>query len=269
MDEKNKDMIFGIGATVVFHVAVILILVFSFLYYSYPPKDPEEAAEAAKKEEIMFGGEYVMLGNTQQPASGEESKASAAASEQKDEPAAPAEDMEDAGTKGEEPAQLVSSKRESPMKVKETKAKVKTGPTKDQLAAQEKEKRQKEAADKINRRVAFGKSSGNGDGREGSPNGNSSTGARSGSPGVSGLPTGYSVASWGRPHSPAEGTLRIMVKVNSRGKVISARYVSGSGPASSITAVRSSCVSAALQSQFRVPLNTITVAVGYITWRFE
>ena len=132
-------------------------------------------------------------------------------------------------------------------------------------------KAEKEAKRKTNSKVqnAFGKtSSKSGSGKVGSTNGNSTTGARTGAPGVSGL-NGYTIASWGRPSSPVDGKVVIKVRVNARGKVIAANYSSGSGTAAANMAVRRSCEQASLQSSFSVPVGTTDEAVGYITWRFE
>ena len=87
-------------------------------------------------------------------------------------------------------------------------------------------------------------------------------------PDVTGLSAGYTLEHWGNPSSPVEGTVVIRVRVNARGKVIEARYSSGSGSAASNMDVRRNCEQASMQSQFKVPVNTVSEAVGYITWKF-
>ena len=64
------------------------------------------------------------------------------------------------------------------------------------------------------------------------------------------------------------GTITIRVTVNPRGKVIKATYAGGTGEARNNTKARQSCIEAAMQSQFSVPLNRTTDGVGTITWRF-
>ncbi len=265
MKERDKNQIIAIIATLVFHVVFLLILLYSFLYYSYPPKEGEPPIP--KKEDIMFGGEYVMLGNVQTPSNMGMTESEPYVQEKSKTTQVEGDEMEDAGPKADASKPLISSKNESPMKVNDKPVK-KSGPSKEEIAEQEKIKRQKEQADRISQRVSFGKTSGKGGGQQGSPNGNSSSGAVSGAPGVSGL-VGYTLASWGRPNSPDAGIVRIRVRVNSRGKVISARYAGGSGSAAASSTVRQSCVRASLNSQFSVPENATTEAVGTITWRFE
>ena len=116
--------------------------------------------------------------------------------------------------------------------------------------------------------MKFGTSGSTGSGKAGSPNGNSSSGALTGKPGIGGL-GGYTLENWSRPSSSLEGTITIQVKVNARGNVVSASYASGTGAAAGNQAARSSCIAAARQSSFSVPKNTTTDAVGTITYRFE
>ena len=140
---------------------------------------------------------------------------------------------------------------------------------KSEQAEQDKLKAQQEAErKKISNRVKFGTSGSTGSGKAGSPNGNSSSGALTGKPGIGGL-GGYTLENWSRPSSSLEGTITIQVKVNARGNVVSASYASGTGAAAGNQAARNSCIAAARQSSFSVPKNTTTDAVGTITYRFE
>ena len=272
MNEEKRNNIIAIAATALLHVALLLILVFSYLNYTFVPLEDEPD----KQEDITFlGGEYVMLGDAMTSADNVEQAEAPEPEPEKvaEKPVASDNDLKNSGSAGEEPKPTVSSQKESPMKVEKKKPETpkKTGSTKEELAEQERIKAEKEAKRKTNNKVqnAFGKSGKtSGSGKEGSPNGNSNTGARTGAPGVSGL-KGYTLANWGRPSSPVEGKVVIKVRVNSRGKVIAANYSSGSGTAASNMAVRRSCEAAARQSSFSVPVGAIDEAVGYITWRFE
>lgn len=267
----NKNNIIALVATIVIHIAILLILVFSALHYTWPPED-KILAEQMPQEEIMFGGEFVQLGNVQEPAADDMQKASPAeATEKADEPKVPGKELNNAGEAQERPKEVVTQKAESPMKVKkekEPKQKPK-GATKSEKAEQDKVKAEQEAErKKISNRVKFGSASGSGSGKAGSPNGNSASGAMSGKPGIGGL-GGYTLENWGRPSSHLEGTITIQVKVNARGNVVQASYAGGTGAAAGSQAARSSCIAAARQSSFSVPKNTTIDAVGTITYRFE
>lgn len=261
MKEIDKDKLKGIIATVIFHAVLLIALAIAYLHYSYPPKDKEIAE--LQKDEILFGGDYVVLGDFLQTTT--DNTAGSPQSEQ-DTPAVDGDDEASAGATGNAPTPLVNSEAESPMKVKKQDN---TGPTKEEIEAeQERIRKEKEAAERINKRVSFGNTKGSGTGSEGATTGSSTARVASGAPGVSGL-EGYTLSSWGQPSSHVTGVIKIQVRVNSRGKVISARYVDGSGSAAGNTAVRRSCEQASLQSQFSVPKNTTTEGVGVITWKFE
>lgn len=260
MNDPGKNKKIALVATAVFHIAVLLILVLSYLHYTDIPMEDD----AVQQDITFFGGEYVMLGNAL-PQQGDEAATSAADEEQ----ANTGDNIDDAGTAGESATPALSTDEQSPMQV--AKESEQAGPTKEELAEQERIRRRKEAEERTNRLVqgAFNNSKGNGGGSEGQPDGNSPTGARSGSPGVSGLSAGYTLEHWGNPHSTFEGTVVIRVRVNSRGQVIAANYDSGSGTAASNMDVRRSCEQASRQSRFKVPTGTVSEAIGYITWKFQ
>ncbi|MGN0213700.1 MAG: hypothetical protein ACI4AH_02695 [Muribaculaceae bacterium] len=264
----NKNKIIALIATLAVHIVALLILVFTALHYKWPP-DEATLAEQKPQEEIMFGGEFVQLGNVQQPAADKMQPSSPAeATETADEPKLPGNELKDAGEAQELPKQVVTQKSESPMKVKKEEEKPK-GATKSEQSEQDKLKAQQDAErKKISNRVKFGSSGSTGNGSAGSPNGNSSSGALTGKPGIGGL-GGYTLENWSRPSSSLEGTITIQVKVNARGNVVSASYAGGTGAAAGNQAARSSCIAAARQSSFSVPKNTTTDAVGTITYRFE
>lgn len=264
MSGTDKDKIKGLVATVVFHAVIVIALVFVCLNYSYPPKDKD--LQELKEDEILFGGDYVVLGDfamsVDNPSPGEQQVL-----EQNDEPALEGDDVDNAGEQGDVVPPLITQNAEAPMK--EVQVAEKPGPTKEELAAEAaRVKREKETAEKINKRVSFGNSKGAGSGTSGSPSGSATARTASGAPGVSGL-EGYTLANWGRPSSSVQGVVKIQVRVNSRGKVISANYVGGSGSAASNMSVRRSCERASMESQFSVPKNTTTEGVGIITWKFE
>ncbi len=265
MNLQNKDKTKGIIATAVFHAVLIIALVFSCLYYSYPPKEKE--IQTPKRDRVLFGGEYVMLGDAALPIEDNFAEESSQTEDISEQPTKEGNDMENSGEIGEDPSNMVAQGDESSMQT--VKKSDNTGPSESELKEEaERIKRQKETAEKISKRVSFGNSAGANSGKAGAVSGNSTTDTATGAPGVSGL-EGYTLASWGRPSSPVQGIVRIRVRVNSRGKVISASYAGGSGSAASDAGVRRSCEQASLQSQFSVPKSTTTEGVGIITWRFE
>ena len=100
--------------------------------------------ELKEKEEILFGGEFVQLGNVansapvtrptaDEPMPSEMPKATDATE---------AVDLTNEGTVGE-PMPVVAAQQESPMKVKEQPRPEKAGPTAEEIAAAEKAKRGK------------------------------------------------------------------------------------------------------------------------------
>jgi len=230
-----------------------------------------------KQDSIIFGGEYVMLGDTPDPAESqdvEESTPDDIVEEVKPDvtPDVEGDDLDDAGPVAPKPQPKVTQKEPSPMRVKEQPKEekpVKTGARRDNAKPTETPKVSRTPGNATNDRAknAFGQAKGTGTGKQGSTNGNSATGAVSGKPGISGL-VGYTLEYWGRPHSKWTGKVRVQVHVNTRGKVTQARAVDGSGEAWAHPEVRRSCEQESLKSAFSVPKNTTTEGIGYITWRF-
>lgn len=250
MNVNDKNKVKGLVATVLFHAMLIIAFIYASLYYSYPPKDNELLEP--KKEEIFFGGEYVMLGDVLQIETGSMSEGGI---------------IEDST----EPSPVVTQETDSPMKVQPVEQTPE--PSAEELAAeaervrQEKEKAEKAA--KVNKLVggAFKKSSTDGNVTTGSSEESAIKRTNVGAPGVSGL-EGYTLASWVEAKSTLNGVVKIKVRVNARGKVISARYDSGSGSAAGSLEVRRNCEQAAMKCQFSVPENTTTEGVGVITYNF-
>lgn len=263
-DSTRRDRAVAAIATVLIAVCVLLLLLTAGLHFSpvadrvWPPVDSSE---------LLFDGEYVKLGDVPRPVAQE-----VPASERRNNTEATPEthDRTDAGPAGEEPTPLVSSERESAMKTEPKPKPEKPGPTKEEIERREAEKRRKEEAGRISKRVNFGasKSKGNsGEGTPGSPNGNTDHGALSGAPGTS--LSGRTLESWSKPTGRATGRIVISVRVNRQGHVVSASYRSGSGAVASLTAARQSCVQAALKSRFSVSLEAPAEQTGTITYNFD
>lgn len=276
MNDNNKSKIAALLLTLLWTVGTVLVMLYTNLHYEFPPKDMQLAQ--LQQDTIMFGGEFVELGNLPDLSQNEQMDLDTPtpSEQQSDQPDVEGDDLEDAGepTPKPEPKPVVTAKQESPMKVKEKPKEEKpqkTGPAKSEKpdAKQEKVKRGKETTTPKNDRVkdAFGKSTGTTTSKTGSPDGNASQGERSGQPGISGL-VGYTAEYWGRPHSKWTGKINVQVRVNPRGKVIEAHAVSGSGEAWAHPEVRRSCEQAARESAFSVPKNRTSEGIGTITWRF-
>ncbi len=228
----------------------------------WPPVDSSE---------IVFGGEFVKLGDFAQPTP-KRSKTKSSEMQKQEEPSHEGTYMQNGGLPSAEEPETVSSELESPAKVTKKPEPKKTGPTKEELAERERIRKEKEQAQKSKQinsgmKNMFNRSEKGSNGKEGSPQGNSTIGATSGSPGYS--LAGRTAEGWGRPSSAHGGTITIRVKVNRKGHVVSATYLSGSGSAAAQPSVRQSCIQAARQSRFSVDDNAPAEQTGTITWTFR
>ncbi|MDE6283290.1 MAG: hypothetical protein K2L97_04790 [Muribaculaceae bacterium] len=259
--------IWGIVGTVLFHALLLLCLFFCFLRYppegvtQWPP-EPQREIVFDRVEDLYASGEFVRTGDTP-----DETLADEPAPSDADQPlpTQDAPDQSDAGQKGN-PSKTVSSDRPSPMKVDKTPK----GPTKEEIEAekarQEAQRRQeaKKTADDATRK-AFG---GKGKGQAGQADGNSATGAVSGTPG-NGV-SGRTLEHWDRVSSTKTGEIAIRVKVDSQGKVVSATYdpTRSNGAVAGDTRMRERCRQKSLECRFSVKEGAPT-ASGTITWRFK
>ena len=213
-----------------------------------------------------------MLGDMQQPQEESDQQQPAPSADENDAPEA--DDLENAGTKGE-PSQVVTTPKESPMKVEKKPVETpKPGPSEEELAAAaekariEKEKQQQIQEQIKNQFAGKGKSTDDGGkGKTGQTDGNSETGATSGSPGAD--LGGRTLAHWVKTSSTKAGTIVVAVSVDPQGKVISAKVKSGSGPAYADAATRSRCEQASLKCSFSVSKTETKEQRGTITWRFK
>lgn len=263
-DRRNK--LIALVFTIVFHVVLVVLLLSLYLRYS-GAEDNERTWPPVDSAEVLFGGEYVMIGDSPELAASSSEPAPAEA-ETTEAPAPEAEALENAGEPAK-PAPVISSERPSPAKVEKKPVPEKTGPTKAEREAAEKAKREQETRNAIANKVQFGKTGtgGAGQGKAGSPDGNSTVGAVSGSPGFN--LKGRSLASWHTPAGAPLGTITIRVSVNRQGKVTSASYISGTGAAAASSAARKNCESAAMRSQFSVDNDAPASQTGTITYRFQ
>ena len=294
-DNRRKHSLWALLLTLLITVGTMALLLRYSLRYEQLPDQPDLTQLA--QDSILFGGEFVMLGNTldnlQNDLMYQESADPSASPEQGDEPDIEADDMEDAGEANQKTPPLVTQKTESPHKVKEQPKEAepkKPGPVKENEKKVEKPKAKDKNAEAketkakntseqktptnnaTDNRVknAFGSGSGKGGGQHGTAGGNSSQGVLINTPGISGL-DGYTWAFWAKPNPNSKWSGRVMVRVtvNPRGKIISARCVGTTGEIASHPEMRRACEQAALNSSFSVPKNTMTEGIGTVTyiWR--
>ncbi len=291
-DNRRKHSLWALLLTLLITVGTLALLLSFTLRYEQVPDRPDLTQLA--QDSILFGGEFVMLGNTfdnvQNDMMDEESAEPSASPDEGDDPDIEADDMEDAGEVNHKTPPLVTQKTESPHKVKEQPKEAepkKSGPTKPNDKVVEKPKAQNKnseaqqtkskntkaenttASNATNNRVknAFGKGNGNGGGKQGSAGGNSNQGVLAGKPGISGL-VGYTLDYWAKPvpNSKWSGRVTVRVTVDPRGKVTSAKATGATGDLASHPEVRRACEQAALKSQFSVPKNTMTEGIGTVTY---
>ncbi len=254
-------------ATLLFHVIVVVILASLYLRYS-PSEQAERKWPPVDSSEVLFGGEFVMTGDS--PELAESSQEPAPAEVHEPTPPAPqAPSVENTGTPAPTPAPVVTSERPSPAKVIKETPKEPTGPTKAEIEAAERAKREAETRQQIANKVQFGKSGtgSTGQGKAGSTNGNSSTGALSGTPGFN--LKGRTMDLWSKPQPGPLGTITVKVSVNRQGQVTEASYQSGTGAAAANASTRQNCVNAARASRFSVDNDAPAIQTGTITYRFQ
>ena len=290
-EDRRKNSLWALLLTLLITGGILALLLSFSLRYEQSPNDLELTQLA--QDSILFGGEYVMLGNTMDNVTNdlmdEEAADPSASPEQGDDPDIEADDMEDAGEVNQKTPPLVTQKTESPHKVKEQPKEAepkKSGPTKENDKRPEKPKAQNKnseaqqtkskqtseqttASSATSNKVknAFGKGNGNGGGHQGSECGNSSQGVLAGKPGISGL-VGYTLDYWAKPvpNSKWSGRVVVRVTVSPRGQVTKANAISATGDLASHPEVRRACEQAALKSRFSVPKNTMTEGIGTVTY---
>lgn len=291
--DSRKNSLWALLLTLLITVGTLALLLQATLRYEQAPNTLDLTQLA--QDSILFGGEFVMLGNTldnmQSELLEEEASDQSASPEQGDDPNIEADDLEDAGEANQKTPPLITQQTESPHKVKEQPKTVepkKSGPTKENDKKVEKPKaknnnaeaqqtKSKKASEQTTASTnansskvknAFGNGNGNGGGQQGTAGGNSNQGILAGKPGISSGLVGYTLDYWAKPvpNSKWSGRVTVKVTVNPRGQVTKANATSATGDLASHPEVRRACEQAALKSSFSVPKNTMTEGIGTITY---
>lgn len=249
MDKSSrKNHLIALAVTIAFHIVIVVMMLIGSLRYAsteqkkWPPVDTSE---------ILFGGEYVMLGdNLSSERRAHQTPSVPSETESQTEP-------------------LVSTNEDSPAKIKNVEEHQENKLKQEEEAERERKKREQELSRQVKNRVKFGsKGDSNGEGKAGTEVGNSLTGTVSGAPGHT--LKGRTLESFGRPQSQLSGTIKIKVRVNRDGYVVgSPEYVEGEGPAAANKEIRTRCIRASKESRFSVSSDAQAEQVGVITWRFE
>ena len=239
MENNRRHRAIAAAATLLFHALLIAALVAGVLRYSSEHDQPEWPP--ADSSEILFGGEFVMVG---------------------DQGAAEAEAADVSDVSDVSDVTDVTDVAAPSGDIKVPKAlKVPKDPKAEKAEAEKAEKAEK--AEAIKDRVSFGK----GKGKAGQPDGNSADGAVSGIA-ASGLGNRKAVSL----PSPAKGPMgKIVVKitVDRNGNVTSAAYLSGIAPANASASARRSCVEAARRSRFSADPDAPASQTGTITYTYK
>ena len=255
-ENRRKNSLWALLLTLLITVGTMALLLRFSLRYEQDPNMPDITQLA--QDSILFGGEYVMLGNTldmlQNDLMDQQAADPSAAPEEGDDPDIDAEDMEDAGEATQKTPPVVTQKAESPHKVKEQPKEPepkKSGPTKENDKKVEKPKAKANTAEAQETKS-----------KQPKPEQKSSTSNATDNRVKNAFGSGAKPV----PNSKWSGRVVVRVTVNPRGQVTKASAVSATGDLASHPEVRRACEQAALKSSFSVPKNTMTEGIGAVTY---
>ena len=244
MKESSKNRLFGICGTVIFHVTLILIL---FLVTFSQPSIPDDGE-----------GILVQVGLVSE-SQGTLDSSSDIQSQEKNSPEETIDDNE-----------IISQETEETIQI--------TPPEQKPVQPKEDNRIKNQVANAFSKGKGSSNnnhgSSSSGSGIQGSVNGNSSSGATSGSPGYGNYDLGGrgilgSLPRPGYDNSNDEGTIVVSITVNAAGKVIAASITKGSiGSAASNSTLRQQAINAAKKAVFTKSNNTGNQS-GTITYYFK
>ena len=289
---RDRHQLLAALITLLLSAAVFAVLWFSALHYQWPPKDGLKPV--AQQDSIIFGGDYVMLGDV--PFATPDNELAAPLNEESATQDAnediKGEDMDDNGNDAPQDKPKVTTDKPSPAKevkkpdepkpektgtAKKKEEKPKQETTKRNNGADKKKTEAKKTDAKTNNdapkkadntrvKGAFGKNKDAGTGKQGTPGGNSDTGGKTGSAGIGSGLVGYGPQYFAKPRGHLEGTVIVRVRVKADGKVHVAEPAGGTIKDATIV---QRCLQAALASRFSVPTNKTTEGVGTIVYKFR
>lgn len=263
----------AIVGTILFHV---LILFISFYFYvdnstieliteEWPPRDSSE---------ILFGGEYVMIGDAIESSDIDDEPQEATG--QDEENTQEASDLKDEGSLGD-PPQIVSSTNESPMPVV-TKPNQPTTPgatiDNNEPSKNKSAKAETEKTKNTNPNISFNNKSSSGNGasngaKQGQADGTTNKpSASKGEPGYN-LP-GRTIAHW-EPIKKRNklGTVTLRVTVDANGNVTNAQIIKTKGAVAGDEAILTECINAAKKCRFSVSKEGKKSQKGTITYKIK
>ena len=291
--QENKERRYQLIAaliTLLITVGTLALLWYGELSFRWPPE--EGMRTVVQQDSILYGGEFVQLGDLDFLASDE--MAAPGSPDDVDQPSEPSTEgdaPDDNGNEAEQEKPKVTQEKPSP--AKETKKeepktdKTGTAKKKDEQKPEQKKKNDKatdnKKADNNNNnsknnnktdpgqqtpdpaKGKFGQQ-GSGSGKQGSKDGNADTGNKTGVGSVGTGLAGYGPKNFPRPHGPESGTVIVRVRVKADGKVHSAEVAGGT---IKNAAQRQDCLNKAMASQFSVPKDKTTEGVGTIVYKFQ
>lgn len=179
----------------------------------------------------------------------------------------------DKGKVGDAP-KTVTSKRKSDVKQKEKAQPKETGPSKEEIEACEREEARRKAnsatASAFQRSTGKNntQSTGKTEGNSGSPEGSSQSVSGTGTGTVNG---GWAMPSFAKVPATVTGSIKLMVKINAEGKVVSVSFQGGDAPAATDSRLRRAVEQEVRSRRFtrKNSSDAPDQATAYITYRFK
>ena len=266
MTESTKYRIIAIAVTLA--VLAIGIVGLIFVRLSFCPADGSQWPPVVDSTQLLFADEYVEIEPlVPVPNTGGRPDDGASA------PNPDANDLYNAGTPADEVSQLTSSTVESPVKVTPKEHQAPTGPSEEELAEQERQRREKEAAEEVKNRVGkLGKiagAKGDGEGSVGEGTGASTKrGSLRGSAGGYGLGGRGVTVSADDINCPTPGKVTIKIWVNQQGVVTRAEIIPSTTTITDAS-VRNACLARARAAKVSPKADAPAEQSGTITFNFK
>ena len=273
-ENQNTELrarIIAAAITLIVMIAVAILLRNSYMSFS------EMAVASNNNSDVVLDEEFVDI--LEMPAAPDmvgDEPAKATADEMLESQPTPISgtDLTDNGDAGK-PHDVVAKKEEAPMKVNNKKDDKKVGATDDKKKRQEEEIKRQANNEVAN---AFNKASGKHNnatsnidvGNNGRPDGTAPQGTLTGT-GTGTVGGGWSIPSYGAVKSTVTGSVKMILKINKEGRVVSVTFDGGTAPAATNAAVRQACKAEVMARRFtRANYNDAPETTNaYITYTFK